>query len=161
MAGAAAAWRAAERLDPRCRNPWPFLARRAQGGMLDWLRDADWVKRRGRACGDRRQMVAAADLAVPDFGDPISRAGTRDDGPASVARREGWDRLLAGFTREERLVLTLYYGEGLTMKTAAGAIGISESRVSQMHSSIVARLKAMPPDRVRDLLTNGPSTEAP
>jgi len=39
------------------------------------------------------------------------------------------------------LIIILYYYEELTMKEIGNTLGLSESRVSQMHSSIVARLK--------------------
>ncbi len=46
-----------------------------------------------------------------------------------------------GLNRSERLIIILYYYEELTMKEIGTTLGLSESRVSQMHSSIVARLK--------------------
>ncbi|MBC7816114.1 MAG: sigma-70 family RNA polymerase sigma factor, partial [Planctomycetaceae bacterium] len=46
-----------------------------------------------------------------------------------------------GLNRNERLIIILYYYEELTMKEIGNTLGLSESRVSQMHSSIVARLK--------------------
>lgn len=46
-----------------------------------------------------------------------------------------------GLNRNERLIIILYYYEELTMKEIGTTLGLSESRVSQMHSSIVARLK--------------------
>jgi len=42
----------------------------------------------------------------------------------------------------ERMVLTLYYYEELTMKEIGLALGVVESRVSQIHSSAVARLRS-------------------
>jgi len=47
-----------------------------------------------------------------------------------------------GLTRAERLIIVLYYYEQMTMKEIGATLDLSESRVSQMHSSIVARLKA-------------------
>ena len=46
-----------------------------------------------------------------------------------------------GLNRNERLIIILYYYEELTMKEIGSTLGLSESRVSQMHSSIVGRLK--------------------
>lgn len=46
-----------------------------------------------------------------------------------------------GLNRNERLIIILYYYEELTMKEIGMTLGLSESRVSQMHSSIVNRLK--------------------
>ncbi|HEU5341763.1 FliA/WhiG family RNA polymerase sigma factor [Edaphobacter sp.] len=43
---------------------------------------------------------------------------------------------------KERMVLTLYYYEDLTMKEIGLTLGVVESRVSQIHSSAVAHLRA-------------------
>ena len=47
-----------------------------------------------------------------------------------------------GLNRNERLIVILYYYEEMTMKEIGATLNLSESRVSQMHSSIVARLQA-------------------
>ena len=43
---------------------------------------------------------------------------------------------------KERMVLTLYYYEELTMKEIGLTLGVVESRVSQIHSSAVVRLRS-------------------
>jgi RNA polymerase sigma factor for flagellar operon FliA len=43
---------------------------------------------------------------------------------------------------KERMVLTLYYYEELTMKEIGLTLGVVESRISQIHSSAVLRLRA-------------------
>ena len=47
-----------------------------------------------------------------------------------------------GLNRNERLIVILYYYEELTLKEIGESLGVSESRVSQMHSAIVERLKS-------------------
>ncbi len=47
-----------------------------------------------------------------------------------------------GINRNERLIIILYYYEELTMKEIGATLDLSESRVSQMHSSIVQRLQS-------------------
>ena len=47
-----------------------------------------------------------------------------------------------GLNRNERLIVILYYYEEMTMKEIGATLNLSESRVSQMHSSIVARLQS-------------------
>jgi RNA polymerase sigma factor for flagellar operon FliA len=59
--------------------------------------------------------------------------------------------LTKGLSRSERLILILYYYEEMTMKEIGLTLDLSESRVSQMHSSILARLKAQMKHRVKDL----------
>ncbi len=46
-----------------------------------------------------------------------------------------------GLNRNERLIIILYYYEELTMKEIGQTLDLSESRVSQMHTSIVQRLQ--------------------
>jgi RNA polymerase sigma factor for flagellar operon FliA len=46
-----------------------------------------------------------------------------------------------GLNRNERLIIILYYYEELTMKEIGQTLNLSESRVSQMHSSLVQRLQ--------------------
>jgi RNA polymerase sigma factor for flagellar operon FliA len=43
---------------------------------------------------------------------------------------------------KEQRVLALYYYEELTMKEVGAALGIGESRVSQIHSLAMVRLRA-------------------
>jgi RNA polymerase sigma factor for flagellar operon FliA len=51
---------------------------------------------------------------------------------------------------KERMVLTLYYYEELTMKEIGLTLGVVESRVSQIHSSAVVRLRAALAELRRD-----------
>ena len=41
----------------------------------------------------------------------------------------------------ERRIITLYYFEEATMKQIGAAIGVNESRVSQLHARAISRLK--------------------
>ena len=59
-----------------------------------------------------------------------------------IQKRDLKDALTRGLTRAEKLILVLYYYEEMTMKEIGATLDLSESRVSQMHSSILARLKA-------------------
>ncbi len=49
--------------------------------------------------------------------------------------------LTRGLSRAERLIIILYYFEEMTMKEIGETLALSESRVSQMHSAILERLK--------------------
>ena len=42
----------------------------------------------------------------------------------------------------ERLVVSLYYFEGLTFKEIGKVLGVSESRVYQLHAQAMNRLRA-------------------
>lgn len=56
-----------------------------------------------------------------------------------------------GLNRNERLILILYYFEEMTMKEIGQTLDLSESRVSQMHSAIIARLQQMLAERKSEL----------
>jgi RNA polymerase sigma factor FliA len=49
--------------------------------------------------------------------------------------------LINGLTEQERLVVALYYYEEMTLKEIGEALQISESRVSQIHTKAILRLK--------------------
>ena len=62
--------------------------------------------------------------------------------PVSLAHRRDIKSLITkGFSRAEQLIITLYYYEEMTMKEIGATLDLSESRVSQIHSSILYRLK--------------------
>jgi len=64
-----------------------------------------------------------------------------EDPTLGIQKRDVMRLVTKGLNRNERLIIILYYYEELTMKEIGQTLGLSESRVSQMHSSIVARLK--------------------
>ena len=71
--------------------------------------------------------------------------------PLTEAQKRDLKNLLTkGLTRAERLIIVLYYYEEMTMKEIGATLDLSESRVSQMHSSIIARLKAMMNNRKKE-----------
>jgi len=57
-----------------------------------------------------------------------------------LQKRDLRDAIMGELTRIERLIVVLYYYEEMTMKEIGTTLDLSESRVSQMHSSILARL---------------------
>lgn len=50
--------------------------------------------------------------------------------------------IIEGLPAQERLALTLYYFEELTMKEIGRVLDVSESRVSQIHASAILRMRA-------------------
>ncbi|GAH63063.1 unnamed protein product, partial [marine sediment metagenome] len=75
----------------------------------------------------------------------------KSENPLIEAQKRDLKNLLTkGLTRAERLIIVLYYYEEMTMKEIGATLDLSESRVSQMHSSIVARLKAQMDSRKKE-----------
>jgi RNA polymerase sigma factor for flagellar operon FliA len=73
-------------------------------------------------------------------------AGSPDDDPLFRCLKGEMTQRLADaiedLPEKERMVLTLYYYEELTMKEIGMALGVVESRVSQIHSAAVLRLRS-------------------
>lgn len=64
------------------------------------------------------------------------------DNPSNeVNRRDLWDYVKRGFSRQEQNILILYYLKGMTMREIGETLGKSESRISQLHTSIIVRLR--------------------
>lgn len=82
-----------------------------------------------------------------------------DDPLFKCLRGELQDRLteaIAGLPERERLVMTLYYYEEMTMKEIGLTLGVVESRVSQIHASAVLHLRTM----LADLASAGAAQKA-
>jgi len=81
--------------------------------------------------------------------------GSPEDDPLfRCLKAELKDRLseaIANLPDRERLVMTLYYYEEMTMREIGLALGVVESRVSQVHASAVVHLRAA----LKDLSARG------
>ena len=75
----------------------------------------------------------------------------QEDPLAELQRRDLRLMITRGLSRAERLIVILYYYEEMTMKEIGMTLDLSESRVSQMHSSILARLQAQMQYRSKEL----------
>ncbi|WP_211536019.1 RNA polymerase sigma factor FliA [Marinomonas vulgaris] len=69
-----------------------------------------------------------------------------DNTPYSLVEEVGFQGQLAeeigNLPEREKLVLSLYYNEELNLKEIGAVLGVSESRVSQIHSQAAMRLRA-------------------
>lgn len=75
-----------------------------------------------------------------------SRNGTDPDrNPMLAAELQERKRIIAiaidNLPEREKLVISLYYNDGLTLKEIAAVLGVTESRVCQLHSKAVVRLQ--------------------
>lgn len=78
----------------------------------------------------------------------------RGEDPTRRVQRNDLMRLVTkGLNRKERLIIILYYYEELTMKEVGATLDLSESRVSQMHSSLVERLQMQLRERRNEFAT--------
>ncbi len=72
----------------------------------------------------------------------LLRDHSQSDPQLNAQRRDLKELINKGLSRAEQLVIALYYFENMSMKEIGAVLELSESRVSQMHTSIMARLKA-------------------
>lgn len=61
-------------------------------------------------------------------------------------RAEFWRRAVLGLNPFERRAIEMYFREGITMKAIGKVLGLSESRISNMISDALARLRETRPD---------------
>ena len=60
----------------------------------------------------------------------------------TIQQRDALDMITSSLTKKERLIILMYYYEGLTMREIGEIMELTESRVCQIHSNVMARLKA-------------------
>jgi RNA polymerase sigma factor for flagellar operon FliA len=95
------------------------------------------------AGGDRPEAGAIGDT-IPD----------RAAGPVAAFEVEEMKQLLADAINRlgdrEKIVLTLYYYEGLTLAEIGEVLGVTESRVCQIHTKAVLQLRARMAEHERE-----------
>jgi len=89
------------------------------------------------------ETLGISERGGPTLGDTIA---DRADGPVAVVETAETRRILAAciaaLPERERIVLTLYYYEGLTLAEIGSVLSVTESRVSQVHTKAVIHLRA-------------------
>ena len=106
-----------------------------------------------RCCRSRNSTIVALDelWSVSDSsGDQVSLLDTlpdrgAPDPQALVDQSELRDRIadaIAALPEREKLVIALYYYENLTLREIGEVLGVTESRVSQLHTKAVLRLRS-------------------
>ena len=106
-----------------------------------------------------RQMLVEAGLSVLSLDAPLSSFGQDDElmtlgdvledsvtpGPADVTEKKELLIMLSSaidrLPERERILLSLYYNEELTMKEISKVMDVSESRVCQLHTQALVRLR--------------------
>lgn len=113
---------------------------RIRGAILDELREQDWITRRARQqlrADDVRPTLLAFD-DLPD-GEPATRYAS--ESPDGALTRRDLERAVAALPERERRIVSLHYFQGVQLKHIAVELGVSEPRISQLHSRAIARLR--------------------
>jgi RNA polymerase sigma factor for flagellar operon FliA len=101
---------------------------------------------------DISEVSSSALMSLEDFleqnyeiGVSAPNSNRAEESPEQHAEMEDLKKILGDaidkLTEREKLVVTLYYFEELTLKEISAIMGVSESRVSQLHSRSILRLK--------------------
>ena len=91
--------------------------------------------------------LLSLDEIMPDGSTPPF-ARQASDGPSAFddlkikETKEVIAKALLGLSRKEQLVISLYYYDELTLKEIAEVLDLTESRISQIHSKAILRLRA-------------------
>ncbi len=107
----------------------------------------------GESLGEiARSSIAALDelWTSSGSGDQVALIDTIEDESApdpqntlsQTELREAIADAIARLPEREKLVVTLYYYEELTLREIGEVLGVTESRVSQLHTKAILRLKA-------------------
>lgn len=120
-------------------------------------KDDELAAQLGVAVGLLPEIEAQSTLAAQvSFDTPVGEDGAlgdnlsrHDDETADPARfMEADDRrrmlvkMLASLSEQERLVIKLYYFENLMMKEIAAILGVTESRICQIHARVMGVLRS-------------------
>lgn len=148
-----------------------FAYSRVMGAIVDGARELDWLSRgdrRAARSGEERILVSrpggrGGTMEIP-MPTAQSLSGTPNwegqeehlldvivdedalDPAKEVMETVDAERCLAlammCLTERERIVITLYYYEGFVLHRIADYLGVTESRVSQLHTKALLRLRA-------------------
>jgi RNA polymerase sigma factor for flagellar operon FliA len=119
------------------------MAAAQEMNLAQWHRELNKIRTAGLDCG-ARTLSAAPTSALASI-EPAFLAGD-DPNPFDLCYRneqlEILDRAVSRLQERQRQVVTLYHQQGLTMRQIAELMRVDESRVSQLHSEALVRLKA-------------------
>ena len=117
--------------------------------------DAEVMKRLGMTADEYHQVLADAassrllSLTAPDDGDGGAAMDVADSaslGPADDIEQTGMRQALIDaittLPEREQLVMSLYYEQELNLKEIGAVLGVTESRVCQIHGQAIIRLRA-------------------
>ena len=85
------------------------------------------------------ELAESGDAALESCADP---SASPPEGLAKAGFADALAEAIAGLPERERLVVSLYYEEELNLKEIGEVLGVSESRVCQIQSQAMLRLRA-------------------
>ena len=145
-----------------------FASQRIRGAMLDELRGSDWMSRSARKgqkdiesaihrleqslgrAPKESEIAEAMELELAEYQELLGRVrGTQliyleDLGPNGHEGENFLDRRVGSIgdlAEREKCVMAMYYEHDMNLKEIAAVLEVTESRISQLHSQAIARLR--------------------
>ena len=156
-AGMSGLWDAIRRQNGQCDDSFEWYVRvRIRGAILDELRAQDWLPRRARAAAAEAQESGNTSIAPPSVVrlEDVSeweqrRALGSGDGSSSESAvhqkfvGEALARAVEQLPDRERHIVSMHYFKGIKFKDLGTQLGVSEPRISQLHSRAMKRLRTL------------------
>jgi RNA polymerase sigma factor for flagellar operon FliA len=126
-----------------------YVRVRVRGAILDELRAEDWLSRRARAAAAAtNDSVPPRVVRLDDVGEwEQSRSLAIEEGSEAELDRQSTQATLAravqALPERERMIVSEHYFNEVKFKSLGEKLGVSEPRVSQLHSRAMQRLKAI------------------
>jgi len=130
-----------------------YVRVRIRGAILDELRAQDWLPRRARAAAEAQSGTDAyvPPPAVVRFDDVseweqnrcLADASSSEAAVAAKFAQETLAKAVEQLPERERHIVSQHYFKGVKFKDLGAELGVSEPRISQLHSRAIQRLKGI------------------
>ena len=122
-----------------------YAYHRIRGGILDDLRRLDFLPRTQREKAKAAGVDAPAFVTLPvdENGEEFLAAGEKEAECENMELMELIRNRIQDLPEKMRQVMTLYYSEGQRMRDIGEELGLTESRVSQIHTNAIQRLRRL------------------
>jgi RNA polymerase sigma factor for flagellar operon FliA len=133
-----------------------YVRVRIRGAILDELRAQDWLPRRARAAAAEAAQAAGRRPCTPvvlrfDDVSETEQARCLTAGEATSTEKTvearlvkaTLDRAMEQLPERERRIVSMHYFRGVKFKDLGEMLGVSEPRISQLHSRAMTRLKGI------------------
>jgi RNA polymerase sigma factor FliA len=128
-----------------------YAVPRIRGAVIDAIRASDWVPRkarqRARNTGEQVAVLVSLDGGRNDGDDSQATQLADESAPVPGAallageRKEELLENLKGLPEREKMIVTQHYFHGVQLATIARELGVTESRVSQLHGRALRMLR--------------------
>ncbi len=133
-----------------------YVRVRIRGAILDELRAQDWLPRRARAAAEANagtdayvpppSVVRIDDVSEWEQNRCLTDASSSEAAVAAKFTQETLAKAVELLPERERHIVSSHYFRGVKFKDLGAELGVSEPRISQLHSRAIARLKELMAD---------------